>query len=127
MRNALIEFGGMTEIEADNNIRAYEWMKKNPQYDLSVSDVLSYTKPIEDLGYSVEDYGIAPDVYVEYKDKASKCKGVDANGDGRADTNTVKNQKMEVIDALPLSNEQKDALYYLNGWAKSKIRYAPWH
>ena len=127
MRNALIEFGGMTEIEADNNIRAYEWMKKNPQYDLSVSDVLSYTKPIEDLGYSVEDYGISPDVYVEYKDKASKCKGVDADGDGRADSNTVKNQKLEIIDALPLTNEQKDALYYLNGWAKSKIRYAPWH
>ena len=127
MRAALIEFGGMTEIEADNNIRAYEWMKKNPQYDLSVSDVLSYTKPIEDLGYSVEDYGISPDVYVEYKDKASKCKGVDADGDGRADSNTVKNQKMEVIDALPITNEQKDALYYLNGWAKSKIRNAPWH
>ena len=127
MRNALIEFGGMTEIEADNNIRAYEWMKNNPQYDLSVSDVLSYTKPIEDLGYSVEDYGIAPDVYVEYKDEASKCKGVDANGDGRADSNTVKNQKMEIIDALPLTSEQKDALYFLNGWAKSKLRYAPWH
>ena len=127
MRNALIEYGGMTEIEADNNIRAYEWMKKNPQYDLSVSDVLSYTKPIEDLGYSVEDYGISPDVYVEYKDKASKCTGVDADGDGRADSNSIKNQKMDVIDALPLTIEQKDALYYLNGWAKSKIKKAPWH
>ena len=127
MRAALIEFGGMTETEADNNIRAYEWMKNNPQYDLSVSEVLSYTKPIEALGYSVEDYGIAPDVYVEYKDMAGKCKGVDADGDGRADTNTVKNEKMEVIDALPLTNEQKDALYFLNGWAKSKLKYAPWH
>ena len=127
LRRIMIDFGDMTETEADNYIRAYDWQKRNPQYDLTVSEVLAYTKPIESLGYSVEDYGISPDVYVEYKDKASKCKGEDANGDGRADTNTVKNQKMEVINALPLTSEQKDALYYLNGWAKSKLPNAPWH
>lgn len=127
LRGIMIDFGDMTETEADNYIRAYDWQKRNPQYDLTVSEVLAYTKPIENLGYSVEDYGISPDVYVEYKDKASKCKGEDANGDGRADTNTVKNQKMEVINALPLTSEQKDALYYLNGWAKSKLPNAPWH
>ena len=123
----MIEYGDMMGEEADNYIRAYDWQKQNPQYDLTVSEVLSYTKPIEDLGYSVEDYGISPDVYVAYKTKASKCTGVDADGDGRADSNSIKNQKMEVIDALPLTSEQKDALYYLNGWSKSKIKKAPWH
>jgi hypothetical protein len=127
LRTAMIEFGDMTETEADNYIRAYDWQIANPQYSLTVSDVLSYTKPIEVLGYSVEDYGISPNVYVEYKNKASKCKGKDEDGDGRADNNTVKNEKMAVIDALPISSEQKDALYYLNGWAKSKIYQAPWH
>ena len=127
LRTIMIEYGDMMGEEADNYIRAYDWQKQNPQYDLTVSEVLSYTKPIEDLGYSVEDYGISPDVYVAYKTKASKCTGVDADGDGRADSNSIKNQKMEVIDALPLTSEQKDALYYLNGWSKSKIKKAPWH
>lgn len=127
LRTAMIEFGDMTETEANNYIHAYDWQIANPQYNLTVSDVLSYTKPIEALGYSVEDSHISPNVYVEYKNKVSKCKGEDADGDGRADNNTVKNQKMDVINELPLSDEQKDVLYYLNGWAKSKIYNAPWH
>ena len=127
LRTLMIEYGGMKEAEADNYIRAYDWQKENPQYDLTVSEVLSYTKPIEDLGYSVEDYGISPDVYLEYKDKVSKCEGVDADGDGRADSNTIKNQKMDVINSMDLTTEQKDALYYLNGWSKSKLKNAPWH
>ena len=127
MRTALIEFGGMSEVEADNNIRAYEWMRNNPQYDLSVSTVLSYTKPIDGLGYSVEDSGITPDVFVEYRDLRSECTGVDSDGDGRADNNTVKNQVLAVIDSLPITVSQKDALYFLNGWAKSKLNQAPWH
>ena len=127
MRTALIEFGGMSEVEADNNIRAYEWMRNNPQYDLSVSTVLSYTKPIDGLGYSVEDSGITPDVFVEYRDLRSECTGVDSDGDGRADNNTVKNQVLAVIDSLPITASQKDALYFLNGWAKSKLNQAPWH
>ena len=54
-------------------------------------------------------------------------KGVDADEDGKADRNTVKNQVMDVIDDLPITNKQKDTLYFLNGWAKSTLHKAPWH
>ena len=126
-RNMYITYGGLSETDADNNIRAYEWMKRNPEYDLSVSEVLAYIKPIEDLGYSIEDSGITPDTFVEYGKLRSKCKGIDADGDGNADRNTVKNQVMEVINNLPITDDQKDALYFANGWAKSTLRKAPWH
>ena len=127
LRTAMTTYGGMTAEEADENIRAYDWLKRNPKYDLSVSDVIAYTKPIADIGKSIEQVGIKPDVYIQYKDLRSKCKGVDANGDGKTDSGSVKTEVLKAIDSLPISSSQKDALYYLNGWAKSKIWEAPWH
>ena len=38
-----------------------------------------------------------------------------------------KEARMAVIDSLPISSEQKDALYYSEGWAASTIGDAPWH
>ena len=127
LRRAMIEYGGLTETEADNNLRAYEWMKKNPQYDLSVTTVLQFTKPIDKLGYSVEDSGIKPDTFQNYTKLRSECKGVDSDNDGTADRNSVKNQVMKVINDLPITSKQKDTLYFLNGWAASTLHQAPWH
>ena len=127
MRKILTGYGGMSETDADNTIRAYEWMKKNPKYDLSVSAVLAYTKPIDGLGYSVEASGITPDTFEKYRKLRSECTGEDSDGDGSADRNSVKNEVMEVINNLPISSEQKDVLYFLNGWAASKLWQAPWH
>ena len=127
LRTAMTTYGGMTAEEADENIRAYDWLKSHPKYDLSVSDVIAYTKPIADIGKSIEQAGINPDVYMQYKDLRSKCKGVDANGDGKTDSGSVKTEVLKAIDSLPISSSQKDALYYLNGWAKSKLWEAPWH
>lgn len=39
---------------------------------------------------------------------------------------TKKEEKLAAIDGLDLTNAQKTALYYANGWAKSKLREAPW-
>lgn len=127
LRTAMTTYGGMTAEEADENIRAYDWLKSHPKYDLSVSDVIAYTKPIADIGKSIEQTGIMPDVYMKYKDLRSKCKGVDANGDGKTDSGSVKTEVLKAIDSLPISSSQKDALYYLNGWSEKTINEAPWH
>ena len=34
---------------------------------------------------------------------------------------------MDIIDSMSLTAAQKDALYYLERWAASKIYEAPWH
>ena len=127
MKPILMNVGGRTSQEADNDIRAYEWMKNNPSYDISVSDVLAYTKTIEDIGVSVEESGIDPDMFVEYRVLRSKCTGVDEDNDGTADRNSVKDEVLEIINDMPITSYQKDVLYYLNGWAKSNLRKAPWH
>ena len=126
LRKVMVEYGGMSETDADNNIRAYKWMKSNPGYDLSVSEVLAYTEPISKIGISVEDSGIRPDVFVQYRELKGKCEGTDNNGDGKTDYNSVKNQVMDVINNLPITSEQKDVLYYQNGWSAGNIWKAPW-
>ena len=127
LRKAMIEFGGLTEKDADDNLRAYEWLKKNPSSDMTVNNILQYTKPIDKLGYSVEESGIKPDTFQSYTKLRSTCKGFDSDNDGTADRNSVKNQVLVIIDDLPINSKQKDTLYYLNGWAASNLHKAPWH
>lgn len=57
--------------------------------------------------------GITPTQYYSYKAATSSM--------------SKKAEKMEAIAAMDLTSEQKDALYYSEGWAESKIYEAPWH
>ena len=54
--------------------------------------------------------------YIDYRDKVKDITGEDK-----------KARRMAVINSMPISNAQKDALYYAEGWAESKIYEAPWH
>ena len=56
--------------------------------------------------------GITPTQYYSYKAATSSM--------------SKKAEKLEVIAAMDLTSEQKDALYYSEGWAESKIYEAPW-
>lgn len=127
LRKVLVTKGGYTEKEAEQQIKAYNWMKHNPQYDMDVNTVLAYIQPIEKIGVSAEASGIRPDTFLAYKNLRGNCGGVDSDGDGKADSGSVKSEVMEVINSLPITAKQKDALYYLNGWSESTISEAPWH
>lgn len=113
LRTVLTTYGGKTAQEADAIVRTYEWLKNNPNYGFSEAEASSYTKTIADIGHSIEQSGIAPNVFKQYNDMT-----VNLN---------KKAEIMEAIHSLPISSSQKDALYYLNGWAKSKLWEAPWH
>ena len=65
---------------------------------------------------NVASSGMSIDVYMEYRNTVK-----DITGDGK------KERRMAVIDSLPITAEQKDALYYAEGWAASRIWEAPWH
>ena len=56
--------------------------------------------------------GITPAQYYSYKAATSSM--------------SKKAEKLEAITAMDLTSEQKDALYYSEGWAESKIYEAPW-
>lgn len=127
LREALSTMGEKDDTEVDDIVRAYDWLKENPKYDLTESQAVAYTKSIENYGISAKDAGIDPDTFVDYKKRIGKCEGTDLNGDGKTDKDSVRNAKLTVIHSLPLTPQQKDALYFQSKLAKSRIYQAPWH
>ena len=84
----------------------WEYHEEYPDGKLTPSE---YTRYVE----KVQSIGISPEVYSDYLDKIS----------GKS----KKEQILPVINSLPISKKQKDAMYRLNGWAESKLKEAPWH
>ena len=125
--SAMMKYGGVKEDSARATVEAYKWIRNHPKTELDVGQVKTYTKAMDTLGYSVEDAGISESVYLTFLEKASACTGEDRNGDGRTDSGSVRNQVVQVIDALPISGTQKDALYFAKGYAKRDLHKAPWH
>ena len=125
-RQAMID-NGTFPAKADQAIITYDWMRDNAQYGLEYSDAGKYAHPIENYGYSLSDVGLDPEIYLEYKELKKGCKGVDADNDGTADSGTLRAAKFEMIDSLPITNDQKDALAAIDYSMKSVRRYAPWH
>jgi hypothetical protein len=119
-RSMLVNYGGVSEEDANEKVQYWNFKKMYPDYDISEEAVSKYYE-------KVEPYGINVSTYYDYTKSRAKCKGVDSNGDGKTDSGSVKREVLYVINSLPLSNAQKDALYYLNGWSASTIWEAPWH
>ena len=71
--------------------------------------------------------GLSIEQYDTYATKAAECKGTDNDGDGETDANSVKNQVLLVINALPVSSAVKDAIYRKRGWSERNLTKAPWH
>ena len=129
LRKAMIEFGGLTETEADDNLLAYEWMKKNPQYDIDVTGAKRFAVRISDKrkDYTLSDYNVSVETYLEYVRRAKDCPGVDEDGDGYIDDYSKAIQLFDMIDTLPISPDQKDALAYITNAKGTIEKYAPWH
>lgn len=129
-RNAMLE-NGATQQEADEAIAGYDWLKNNARNDpeLTISDAKKFAVSMgsnaEDS--TLEDYGISVSTYKEYKVKKTECHGVDANGDGKTDSGTLRDSIFRMIDSMAISDEQKDALALLSYSMKSIRKYAPWH
>jgi hypothetical protein len=120
-KEMLVDYGDKSEEDAASKVQYWKFKKEYPDYDdLSEEAVSKYYE-------KVEPHGIDIDVYYDYSKQRSKCKGVDANGDGKTDSGSVKAEVLQVINSLPITYAQKDALYYLNGWSAKTIYEAPWH
>lgn len=110
----IMDIEGKTKAEAGYEIKSIEFKTDYPEYSsISTSTLAKYYSKVKDKDYTLADKGIDVEEFADY------C--VKVNG------KTRKVDKLKVIDKLPLSSSQKDALYYYNGWAKSELHEAPWH
>ena len=94
----------------------FEWLQSSgmsvtAQAEIYFADMASDTT-LEQLTELESNDVITPEQFYQYKVATSGM--------------TKKAEKLEAINMLELDNYQKDALYYLNGWAQSTIGQAPW-
>jgi hypothetical protein len=115
----LVNYGEKSVDEAQSKVQYWAFKVSYPDYDLSEEAVKKYYSDVEPSGITIN-------VYYDYTKKRAKCKGIDADGDGKTDSGSVKVEVLKVINSLPITSAQKDALYYLNGWSQSTISQAPW-
>jgi hypothetical protein len=103
----LAKHSGLESTEASEKVVYWDFQEDYPQYsDLSQAAVTNYYEYAKPSGIQVS-------VYYDY---CTKVKGKSKKAD-----------KMSVINSLPITAKQKDALYFSNGWAESTIDEAPWH
>jgi hypothetical protein len=118
-KSQLAKYAEMSEDEAASRVQYWDF-KEEYDYDLTEAAVAKYYSDVKPSGISIE-------VYYDYTEKRAKCEGTDSDGDGKTDSGSMKREVMKVINSLPISAKQKDALYFLNGWSESTLYEAPWH
>ena len=115
----LAKYAGMDDEEADAKVNYWAFVKAHPEYrdDLNQSRVEKYWE-------FAEPAEIPLDVFIQY---ANSTKNIETIYDEWGDeVKSAREQVLEVIDSLPLSWQQKNALYLAHGYAESKIWDVPW-
>ena len=107
--NALTSYCGSEQDDAKADVQYWAFKRDYPDVYVDDSWFDKYYEEVADSGMEI-------DVYMEYRNQVK-----DITGEGK------KEKRMAVIDSLQISSAQKDALYYAEGWAASKIHEAPWH
>ena len=107
--NMLTKYFDMESHEISGTIAYWEYKRDNPDAEVNVDMFEKYYSDIADSGMSIN-------TYIDYRNKVKDITGEDK-----------KARRMTVINSLPITNAQKDALYYAEGWAQSKLYEAPWH
>jgi hypothetical protein len=107
--NALVTYCGFEREDAVGDIQYWDFKRDYPE--LFADDAW-----IDEYYEEVESSGIGLRAFVEYRNKVKGIEGADK-----------KERRMDIIHSMPLTSEQKDALYLAEGWAESKLWQAPWH
>ena len=115
--NMLIEYAGKDEDEAASKVSYWAFCEEYPEYDFTESNVAKYHEFAEPAGVSV-------DVYAQF---ITGTKGLATIRDEWGDeVKSKREQVLEVIDSLPLTWQQKDALYLAAGYSENNMWDVPW-
>lgn len=118
LRNAMV-YCGSDDDAAMEKLQHWDFLADNPDYrDISQAEATKYYEYAEPNGISVS-------VYSDYCERASQCES-DKDKNGNPIDGSKKKKILEVIDSLPITKKQKDALYYASGFSASTIYEAPW-
>ena len=121
-RKALLAVGYWDEDDVEDLLLQWNTeLTLGGEIDWSDSKYLEYAQEIEPAGISAEIY----DEWLRAVDY--ELKGEDADGDGKIDRYSAIKQKAAYINALPLTAEQKDALFAtVTDSARTRRKYKLW-
>ena len=108
MISILVSYGGKDQADAESTVQYMDYKEEHPDTAVDESWIDKYNADLQSTGMSF-------DTYVEYRNKVKSI-----TGEGK------KERRMAAIDSLPITPSQKDALYFSEGWAISKLYEAPW-
>ena len=118
LKTAVMEIEDEELSDADAYIRLLNLEMANQDLDITADIASKYFE-------FAEPAGIDLDVFIDFKDSIKGIEG-DKDKHGNTISGSKKAKIMDVINSLPLTKAQKDALYYASGYEKSTIREAPW-
>lgn len=116
-----VKYGGKTADEAHARAQAKVFEDLYPGWTGAETALTNYNKYGKETGISEREFTDA--VY-----HMTTLNGTDSDGDGKADRNSVRNQKFAYINSLNISPAAKDALARTEGYtSESTLRKAPWN
>jgi hypothetical protein len=116
-KNLLVDYADMEEEDAADKITYWDFKTANPDSNLAESKVMKYLELAEPAGVSL-------DVYEQFVEETKDLKDI-KNEWGDVDV-SKQEQVIEVIDSLPLSWQQKDALFLAYGYSKDSLWKVTW-
>ena len=117
--SAVMDIEGEEMEAAQDYIRFLDLEIDNPTIDITADDASKYFEYAEPYGIDIEDY-------LDFKAQTSGLTG-DKDKNGKTISGSKKAKVLAVINSLPISSKQKDALYYAAGYKQSTLHEAPWH
>ena len=116
-----VKYGGKTADEAHARAQAKVFEDLYPGWTGAETALTNYNKYGKETGISEREFTDA--VY-----HMTTLNGTDSDGDGKADRNSVRDQKFAYINSLNISPAAKDALARTEGYtSESTLRKAPWN
>ena len=117
--SAVMDIEGASWAEAQEYVDFLDLEMQNQNVDITAAEAGSYFE-------HAKPYGISVKTYLDYKERTKGIEN-DKDANGKAIAYTAVQKIMTVINSLPISSDQKDALARSNGWADKTIqKYKLW-
>ena len=123
----LRDYGDMSADEIKDTVDWFSYSVLNPDSELVYNSWQSWRSKASNGQVNNGRGKLTAAQYEAYTQAVKGITGDDLNGDGKTDSGTKKKKVLAAINKLPLTKDQKNTLYLVNGYGKDSIGDAPWN
>ena len=123
----LRDYGDMSADEIKDAIDWFSYSVLNPDSELVYNSWQSWRSKASNGQVNNGRGKLTAAQYEAYTQAVKGITGDDLDGDGKTDSGTKKKKVLAAINKLPLTKDQKNTLYLVNGYGKDSIGEAPWN